>query len=121
MTIADLDAAIRAVCPIDGLARNKDGSIRIDFQATATTQQQQQAQTIAASANVNGNPSRSALDALAIFNYLKPSAGNLTAAQQNQIALACAAVVLAQNPALAARINTALGLSIPYDQANPQG
>lgn len=119
MTILELHSLILASCPIFSV----DSNGVISFDPAATPQQQQAAQNIvnANLSKLNGQPSRISLDALAIFNYLKPSAGNLTAAQQNQVALACAAVVLAQNPPLAARINAALGLNIPYEQANPNG
>lgn len=46
MSLAALDEAIKAVCPIDGVARLANG-VRIDFRPEATAQQRQQAQAVA--------------------------------------------------------------------------
>jgi hypothetical protein len=44
--INDIDAAIRAVCPIDGLAMNDGQVVRIDFRPEATPQQRADAQAV---------------------------------------------------------------------------
>lgn len=44
--IARLDSQIRAVCPIDGVARLRDGTVRIDFRPEATDQQRAAAQAV---------------------------------------------------------------------------
>jgi hypothetical protein len=43
-----LNAAVAAVCPIDGLARLTDGTVRIDFKAAATAAQRAAGQSVAA-------------------------------------------------------------------------
>ena len=46
--ITELDAAIQKICPIDGVARLKDGKFRIDFKREATAKQRADAQAVAA-------------------------------------------------------------------------
>ncbi len=121
MTFSDAFAAVQAVCPVTSLGLNQDGSFRIDFDPSATAQQQQAAQSYLATARINGQPARQANDILNIFNYIKPAAGNLNATQLQNLQLLCCAVVLNQFPQLAQRINQNMGVSIPYDQANPNG
>lgn len=121
MTIAELDTAVRAICPIQGI----DGQTGVIWFDPLATQQQKDSANAIVSANlakVNGNPARVPLDTLTIFNAIKNGGTlGLTPAQQLSVCLACAAVTMSQNPGLAARINTALNVAIPYDQANPQG
>lgn len=45
--VTELDVAIKEVCPIHGVARLRDGTVRIDFKDEATKAQQKAAQAIA--------------------------------------------------------------------------
>jgi hypothetical protein len=120
MLLSELHDMVSAVCPLQMF--RADGTFDAAPGATSTQIQQGQAITAANIAKVNGQSSRTPNDIVAIFNYIKPGGtGNLTAGQQAAVNALCSAVVLAQFPALAARINQQTGLAIPYDQANPNG
>lgn len=48
LTIADLDVAIKAVCPIHGVSPRGDGTYRIDFHDDATQEQRTAAEAVVA-------------------------------------------------------------------------
>lgn len=53
LTIADLDAAIKAVCPIHGVSPREDGTHRIDFRDDATQEQRLAAEYVVANFDWN--------------------------------------------------------------------
>lgn len=56
LTIADLDIAIKAVCPIDGVSGSPGGSMRIDYRPEATSEQRSAAEAVLASFDWNASP-----------------------------------------------------------------
>lgn len=118
MTTAEFHALIAAVCPIQSV----DSAGGIVFDPSATPSQQQQAQSVAAAnlPKLNGQPTRIPLGYVQTYQQIQTLYGSN---QPLALKYLCAWVawVTVNNPSVAADINSKLGTSIGYDQANPNG
>ena len=84
MNIIDLDAAIKAVCPIDGVSvgrANDKATWRIDFKKEATDEQRKAARDVVAAFDPSAPPLKTAqdkkIDALVAKGKLDPEVADL--------------------------------------------
>jgi len=103
--IAELDAQLQAICPMNGCVRFNDGTVRIDFKPEATEQQKAAAEAVVA---VFDWRPRKAKSVAAVYAAVR----GLTGTEQEKLLQAFLALAIVDNPQRARDVMRKLGISI---------
>jgi len=103
--IAELDAQLQAICPMNGCVRFNDGTVRIDFKPEATAEQRATAQAIADAFDWRPRKPRTVA---AVYQAVQ----RLTAADQSKLFAAFITLAIVDNPQRAKDVMTKLNIPI---------
>lgn len=111
MNTSRIDAAIKAVCPIEGVSDNGDGTYRIDYTDGATEQQVADAQAVVAAFDFRPRREKS-------LRNIDTALQSLTAGERAIVQRAAIAWVVRQSSEVRALVKTLAGLDIAHDEVD---